>query len=757
MAAPRICYAARCAFLISVIGLMAAACSGSKAKSTPTAAGTEPPAFTITVTPTAAPADPKLGDTLRYEGDFEGAIGVYAAVAGKGEGEEQRRARLAQAQLLVRTGDAAGARPVLDAYIAAGGADGDASIARYMLASVLDDLGDAQGALDNYKRYIAANGVLIDFAGIERAKLLARLGRVPEALAAAEAVRANASLLPAFRSSFTFSFASALEAGQADALAIEWYDRARNEGGDAASALARTGGIRKRNGDPVWSADYLQAIAAYPESAVASELLDALDAAAVPVGDYVRGVVDYRAHRNDEARAALSRAIAAGDNAAEATYYLAALDERAGDYEAAIAGYRRAHDLDPASPLADDALWWGGRLLESAERYGEAGAAYTALAESYAASSKWASDAAFRRGLVLYRLGSYAAAALVWSAIVPVASGEDAARARYWQGRALQAQDDPLAEPVLAQLIADTPMGATGSYYALRAEIALGKNDGKERAPNLKQQKTDWREIAKWINDTTGIDPEAAASPLASDRRWDVAAALEYAGLHPQSDAVYRSMLGDNGGENIADLFQVARRFEEEGRTSLAARAAETLAVRLGQPGQQPPEELLRVAYPLAFRDLASTAAKEEKISPLLLLALVRQESFYDPDAGSPAGALGLTQVIPETGEAIASVLGVDAFSASDLYRPRTSLRFGASYLAGQLREFDGNAYHALAAYNGGPGTASNALKSAGADEDLFVEDLEFDETQQYVRRVMENYARYRQLYEGLDRPSLPR
>ena len=754
MAAPRICFAVRCTFLISVIGLMAAACSDSKAKSTPTAAATATPG--ITVTPTPAPADPKLGDTLRYEGDFEGAIGVYAAVAAQGEGEEQQQARLAQAQLLVRMGDADGARPVLDAYVAAAGADGDASIARYMLASVLDDLGDAQGALANYERYIAANGVLIDFAGIERAKLLARLGRVPDALAAAEAVRANASLLPAFRSSFTFSFASALDAGQADALAIEWYDRARGEGGDAASALARTGGIKKRTGDPAWSADYLQAIAAYPESAVASELLDALDAAAVPVSDYVRGVVDYRAHRNDEARAALTRAIATGDNAAEATYYLAALDERAGGYEAAIAGYRRAHDLDPASPLADDALWWGGRLLESAGRYGEAGAAYTTLADTQA-SSKWAGDAAFRRGLVLYRAGNYAAAALVWSAIVPVASGEDAARARYWQGRALQAQDDPLAEPVFAQLIADTPMGATGSYYALRAEVALGKNDGKERAPNLKEQKTDWRKIAKFINDNLGFDPEAAASPLVSDRRWDVAAALEDAGLHPQSDAVYRSMLADSGGENVTDLFQAARRLEHEGRTSLASRAAATLAVHFGTTGAQPPDDLLRVAYPLAFRDLASTASKEEKISPLLLLALVRQESFYDPDAGSPAGALGLTQVIPATGEAIASVLGVDPFTAGDLYRPRMSLRFGASYLAGQLREFDGNAYHALAAYNGGPGTASNALKSAGADEDLFVEDLEFDETQQYIRRVMENYARYRQLYEGLDRPSLPR
>ncbi len=162
------------------------------------------------------------------------------------------------------------------------------------------------------------------------------------------------------------------------------------------------------------------------------------------------------------------------------------------------------------------------------------------------------------------------------------------------------------------------------------------------------------------------------------------------------------------------------------------------------------------MAYPQAFADLVQDAADEQDVSPLLLLALVRQESFYDPEAGSTAGALGLTQVIEGTGRAIADDLGVLGFTVSDLFRPRLSLRFGASYLADQLAQFDGNVYHALAAYNGGPGTSFNAIESAAEDLDLFVEDLEFDETRLYVKLVLENYARYRQLYEDIDRPSLP-
>ncbi|TAK57827.1 MAG: tetratricopeptide repeat protein, partial [Dehalococcoidia bacterium] len=598
--------------LASVIGLLAAACSGSSDKPTPAAPPSEPAASatptSVPATPTATPSppDPALGDSLRYQGDFEGAIGVYAAIASSTSADAQQQARFAQAQLLVRTDRLDEARSVLEAWLAAAGAAADGTEAQYMLASVLDDLGDMQGALTTYERYIAANGVLIDFARIERAKLLARLDRVPEALAAAEAVRASTTLLPAFRDSFTFSFASALDRAGADLAAIEWYDRARIEGGDAASALARTAAIKKRNGNPAWVDDELLSVTAFPNSGVAPDLLDELDAAAVPVGDYLRGLVDYRAGRDDAARAALTRAVAAGDHAAQATYYLSAIDERAGNTDAAIAGYRRAHDIDPAMPLASDALWWGGRLLETAGRYDEAGAAYAALIDGYP-SSKWYGDAGFKRGLVLYRAKNYAGAALAWAAIAPSLTGDDAARARYWQGRALLAQQDPLATAVLDRLIADEP----GNYYALRAEVQLGQNDASTADPSLTPPPVDWSAVAAYaFGPAAAVDVDAATAVIAADPRWNVAEALDDVGLHDQSDVVYRSLL-DN---SPADLYYAARRFSGEDRTSWASRAAVLLVDRASSPGRQPPADLLRVAYPLAFGVLATDAAKDQQV-----------------------------------------------------------------------------------------------------------------------------------------------
>ncbi|MEK7693492.1 MAG: transglycosylase SLT domain-containing protein, partial [Chloroflexota bacterium] len=736
--------------------VVAAACGGSKdarPSATPppadaTAGGATAPAPTSTSTP--APPDPNLGDRLREAGEFEAAADVYASIAAHTSDDEQQSARLAQAQLLSRAGRYADARAVLDAYLAAAGAAGDASAARYLLASALDDLGETQGALDSYERYITAGGAAADFARIERAKLLARLGRSADAVTAAELVLAS-NLLPEFKASFTLSMGKAFEQGKDDADALAWYGRAKTiDGGDVASASARIGAIKKRLGDATWSGEYTQAVVSYPSSGVAPDLLDELDAAGIVVSDYARGVVEYRAFRNADARAALARAAASGDNAAEATYYLGALDERAGDNAAAIEDYRRAHELNPASTLADDALWWRGRLLEHAGRFSEAGDVYGALVADYPASS-WRGDADFRRGLALYRAQNYAGAALAWSVIAATAGGDDALRARFWQGRALRASRDPLADAVLSQLASDPD--ARGDFYALRAEVLLGENAQNEKTVELQDASVDWSKTARYLNEVTGTDPQATGTPEADDGRWAAGAALDEVGLRAQSDAVFRSMLHDNR-DDAAALFRIARRFAEERRTPLAARAAVTLIGALPKTAPTTPDDLLRVAYPAAFGDLATEAAKQEDISPLLLLSLVRQESFFDAEAGSSAGALGLTQVVPATGLAIATKLGIADFAANDLYRPKISLQFGASYLASQLAAFGGDPYRALAAYNAGPGAASDAADAAGSDDDLFVEELEFDETRLYVRLVMQNLARYRQLYAGLDRPS---
>jgi soluble lytic murein transglycosylase len=168
------------------------------------------------------------------------------------------------------------------------------------------------------------------------------------------------------------------------------------------------------------------------------------------------------------------------------------------------------------------------------------------------------------------------------------------------------------------------------------------------------------------------------------------------------------------------------------------------------------PPGLWRLAYPAPFVSIVRDVSDEEDVPDVLLLSVIRQESFFDPLAGSTAGALGLAQVIPATGETIAQDMGVEDFSIDDLYRPSVSLRFGAHYLGQQLDAFDGDVYAALAAYNGGPGNAAKWSDVAGGDPDRFLEEVEFDQTKAYLRLVSENLARYRQVYQGVPEPALP-
>ena len=114
------------------------------------------------------------------------------------------------------------------------------------------------------------------------------------------------------------------------------------------------------------------------------------------------------------------------------------------------------------------------------------------------------------------------------------------------------------------------------------------------------------------------------------------------------------------------------------------------------------------------FSELVLPAAQQYGIHPLLLFSLMRQESLFEGFVRSSAAASGLMQIMPATGEQIASDLGWPAnFTSQDLSRPQVSIILGADYLRSQLDNFDGDIYATLAAYNGGPGNALQWKKLA--------------------------------------------
>jgi soluble lytic murein transglycosylase len=157
-----------------------------------------------------------------------------------------------------------------------------------------------------------------------------------------------------------------------------------------------------------------------------------------------------------------------------------------------------------------------------------------------------------------------------------------------------------------------------------------------------------------------------------------------------------------------------------------------------------------QLSYPIYYRDLIISEARSQAIPPLLLFALIRQESLFEPSITSFADARGLTQIIPATGEWIAGRLGEPDFQTNDLWLPYVNISYGAWYLSVQLATFDTQVVPALAAYNAGPGRVHGWMNDVSGDTDLFLETMPFAEPRSYIRNVYENYAYYRQLYPNL-------
>jgi soluble lytic murein transglycosylase len=730
----------------------------------PSAVGSPAAAQTPAPTPTPSPPDPTLAARLAAEGDYEGAIGAYQAVIAQADARDRLAARLALARVYTDDDQPGAAAVQLDAYLLEAPAGVDVLPAQYLLARSLADAGDWAGALPLYDAYIEAGGGAAAYARLGQAEALARLGRGAEADDAGKRAL-DEGLPPSVRSSFELRMAQALEELFPNESRA-WYERLLNDSqspADQALATWRAFVIDRGLGrGEAWLTTWRDIIQRFPATSTAQTIVDdppPTKGIGVDLVDpYYTGLVYYKAGRSDDARvdfqASLEENQEGGDPSlgARSAFYLAVLDERDGATSDAITGYGRVVTLDPTVELADDALWWQGRLLEQTGRAGDAVTTYQRLAAEYGATD-WGREAALRAGLLTLDAGRPTEAATMFGKIAAGAKDEERARSLLWQGKALQAAGENDAANAIWRSLHDQ---APDDYYGLRAAVLLGEggdevgDDGFD-APGAPE----WSSVEAWL-EASGVDPSGGLELLWFNRHWGLGQELVAVGLVRQANAEF-SVLLEDAGSDPAVLYQLARFFDSVGATDLAARAAARLLAAVpDDQASTAPGDLWRVAYPAPYSDIFHEASNDGGVPQVLMLAMVRQESFFDPRAGSSAGALGLTQVIPLTGEAIASDLGIANFQVEHLFRPRVSLRFGAYYLSQQIDSFEGNIYHALAAYNGGPGNAARWADAAHGDIDRFVEEITFDQTKLYVKLVSENLALYRQLYLGLDGPELP-
>ena len=154
-------------------------------------------------------------------------------------------------------------------------------------------------------------------------------------------------------------------------------------------------------------------------------------------------------------------------------------------------------------------------------------------------------------------------------------------------------------------------------------------------------------------------------------------------------------------------------------------------------------EELHELYYPLAFWPEVVAASKIVSLDPYLILSVMREESRYEPEAQSVAGACGLMQLMPQTAYKYNKTIKVNLKKTPGLYNARSNILLGSYYLRRLLDRF-GSIPLALASYNGGEDMVREWLKKRKyATVDEFIEDIPYDETRNYVKKVMTTYFEY--------------
>ena len=644
--------------------------------------------------PAAAPGDP-LPERMR----------VYAAARASlraGRTDEARRqlavaetvlpelgdyALIDGARLAERGGDRAAARAKYDRLLAQHPDSVWVAAAAVERGRIALDDGDARTAIDLFDRALAAEeATQADAARIGKAEALAAVGDRAGAYAIADDLRGKGGAV----GDAARRLGEALEAAGPSALGV-----------DGAELRLRMARARLREGRAGDAADAL------------APLLEA------------------RAPRRGEALLVLARARA-----------------RQGDVEAALAAYAEAARAPGDSDTAGTALFERGRMLWNRDDDAPAQADFETLVTRFPEHPK-APDALFALGRIAETDGDLARAARRYEETAARGRGDALAREAAWRAGFVRwlGRDYTGAATAFAGLGADDE----AAYWRARALESAGDRAAARTLYEEVRARNPHGYLAWWIDerlDDRGV--AAASAPAAPDPPVPLTTApplsaigtyhytrgeiLRALGFAPDAAREYAAVEATSGPDPL-----LLALYRDTGAYAAMIR----LAHRLDTRGDAATEPYL---YPDPFRGEFERAGERTGIDPLLLVSVSRQESLFDPDALSPAGARGLMQLMPATAKSLAGA----ELDARTLDVPDANVDLGARYLRRLLDRYDGRIVPALAAYNAGPDPVARwQARAAGRDADEFVELIAYRETKGYVKAVLRNYRAYLALHGG--------
>ncbi len=416
--------------------------------------------------------------------------------------------------------------------------------------------------------------------------------------------------------------------------------------------------------------------------------------------------------------------------AAQALAWIAKAAIRMNDEKALFAADRRFLQLAADRSERAGILFLQGVYYEDQDQEAKALTRYR-KAFQVAPQDPQAQEAIWRVGWIHYRAGRWAAAVQEFDrSLEQYPFGNFAGQVRYWKSRALQrAGKTPQAREEYARLAGRY----RHTYYGQLAEDRLAEMRGVARTAELEEP-------------DEPAEPSFPSPGFSNAPHYRRAAELTTLGLRDEA-ARELAWLAERHRDQaslllvLQDLYRLGRYHEVLRHLRAHFWAA------LEQGDLKFPPVFWEMAYPLTFLDRIRQAADGHPVNPLLVAAVAREESSFNPNAVSRVGALGLLQVMPETGIWVADQIGIPSFTPRLLMDPEINLRIGSWYLAHLSRQCGGDVICVAASYNAGPDAVDRWRRDFGnRPPDEFVERIPFAETRFFVKRVTASYREYERI-----------
>ncbi len=561
-----------------------------------------------------------------------------------------------------------------------------------LAADILYEAGDYKGALKSYQTYIekyASGGDAVD-ASFYSARCREELADLSGALSI-------------YRSIWLNNPASPLAAKSQERLDLLGKSPLKQPPYTAEELMKRASTLYTHN-------EYSASLKTLEMIAVAS-----LPLAIINRIDLRAGMAQYRLRHYKLAEKQFAKAAATPltETRSEARFWLAKSLDRQDLKERALAMYLELAGEGKKQEFADDALIEAAGLQRGLGQYAEAGRLFDQAARLSTESRKVA-GLTWNSGWCRYLAGEYQAAIDILKGLLSDETQRESAL--YWLARALEKKGDgAAAAPYYRTLLDEFPAG----FYATWYRDHKGIKDNRETLGN--------RNALTELPLLAGFDkPRLLASlGLLEEARAEAAA--------------IRKKNGDKKGQFPA----LARLYLEMHDYGWAISLFMQNRPVVWEKGTLP---LWTSGYPRGYTELVSQNARLNGLSEGLVYALIRAESGFAPAIKSSAGAIGLMQMMPATAKMTAHEKG--EFNSHKLTVPEYNIKLGTKHLNHLMKEHNGDVIYMAAAYNAG----STALerwkkKYRGLSMDEFIENIPYEETRNYVKKVYASAETYRQLY----------